>query len=230
MSRFEDTERFLDWQREELRKQQEDYDAQVAESRKKNGNLINATFEVFNDFYKTVVSPRLSTRVVRKQQEYPQLHPNHLLGWPKYGERIHYTYQASVIPSAESGLVHEPNNQIDTWFAKPGDITSFDWTPNVALLLSFELVTPYDQERRLYLPTLKPRIALHVWGIVPKDSTNSDSPMRIGIGYGNSWNRNHSGLFLSPSPDAAPLLEPGLTEAFKLASPRVLGYRAFWGK
>lgn len=230
MSRFEDTERFLAWQGEEKLKQQEDYDAQVVESRDKNGKLIDTTFEVFDDFYKNVVEPRTNTKVVRKQQEYPQPHPMYPHGWPKYAERTHYTYQASIVPAESKDWVFQPSSQIDTWFAQPGNITAFDWNPNVSLLLSFTLTTPYDEQKQVYLPTLKPNVSLLIWGIMPQDSVNSDSPMRIGIGYGNSWYRDYSGLFLNPNPDAAPLLEPGLTEAFKLASPRVLGHRTFWGK
>lgn len=210
MSRFVDLDDLLR-AKEEEKQHEAEFRKRTEASRTVHDPLLHRAFDVFKDFWQTVLLPRKPLNAIAKKKEEIPTDVKKRTNLDPY-----FHYLVSLIPADRL-----PVQDGEYLWMEP-DINGFDWHPNVALQFTARLHDTYDHRAKQYTGNLKPEFVIKAWGIV-RPEQNSVLPSNMRIGHENAFYLNYTYIWIdcdSPIQE----IESSLIHAFTLLTPLVLNH------
>lgn len=216
MARFAEFEEFLRRQETALIDEADNSVARRISSRYEHDPMIRSSFDIFNDWYQTVIRPRTGLLIVPKKREKPEGH-NDLLDTSLYRYRVNL-----ITPNIT------PRGGGDPWYSyrQAGETQGTDWDPDVALQFNIKLEQKYDLTQRKKTDDLEMTISIQAWGSADRESAAS---VADGFGIDDAgWYRNGTSLWIYPENQTLPQVEQKIESSLKFLTPNVLNHQKFW--
>ncbi len=177
--------------------------------------LLQGSFDVFGEWYTGIIRPRTDLQLVPKIKE--QLEPIS----SKLTED-HYIYRANLVPPlSELPAPHSVGNFPS--FHEEGEITGFDWNPNVALQLTTKMVGHYDKQGEIV--GFDGRVAMLSWGISEREQDVLSLPDLYVENVDLGWEKYGTSIQIVGNMENPDATTDNVVTALKLITPNVINHR-----
>jgi len=173
--------------------------------------LLKGSFDVLTDWYK-IIQPRTDLAVVLKAKE--ESKPSKVL------TEDHYKYRANLIP--KRNFPYPIDDEVDNFY-RSGEITYFDWNPNVALQFTTRMTGHYDKKG--LIKNISAGVHILSWGTLP---SGEGDLVREGLYVERKdlgWNKNGTLITISGDLADPTKTHDNITDALTMITPNVLRHR-----
>lgn len=192
-------------------------------SRIEHQKIIYAAFSIFEDFYKTVLEPRVKPEILLRKKDKPTdydlINPNNT--------KPFYAYVVNLIPPVDKRPGGYENAGYLPGWVKP-EITDNDnwgqWYPMSSMQFAVLLSPKYLHEEKTFSDKLELSVHMRAWGIIdiPKEKKLLSPNMYIRCGDGG-WAKNSTDITINHNKLGN--FEESIIQSLILLAPNVIEHK-----